>query len=159
MSQLHPQAQKVIDVATAAGVPVEVSEYPDGTRTAQDAATAVGCEVDQIVKSMIFDADGEIVLALTSGKNLVDCAVLAGLAGVSKCGRADADKVRSTTGFAIGGVPPFGHLHEVRTWIDPHLLSFDLVWAAAGTPRHVFAIAPADLVELTGAIAAPFTTS
>ena len=159
MSELHPQAKKVIDVAGAAGVPVEVSEYPDGTRTAQDAATAIGCLADQIVKSMIFDADGEIVLALTSGKNLVDGAVLAGLAGASKCGRADADKVRSTTGFAIGGVPPFGHLHEVRTWIDPHLLTFDLVWAAAGTPRHVFAIAPADLVELTGAIAAPFTTS
>lgn len=159
MSELHPQAKKVIDVAAAAGVPVTVSEYPDGTRTAQDAATAVGCKVDQIVKSMIFDADGELVLALTSGKNLVDGAILAGLAGVSKCGRADVDEVRATTGFAIGGVPPFGHLNDVRTWIDPHLLTFDLVWAAAGTPRHVFAISPTNLVKLTGAIAAPFTTS
>ena len=106
---------------------------------------------------MIFDADGELVLALTSGKNLVDGAVLADLAGVPKCGRADVDKVRAATGFAIGGVPPFGHVTPVRTWIDPHLLTFDLIWAAAGTPRHVFAIAPADLVHLTGATAAPFT--
>lgn len=159
MSDLHPQAQKVLDVAADAGVSVEVSEYPDGTRTAEAAAIAVGCEVDQIVKSMIFDADGEIVLALTSGRHLVNGTALADLAGVSTCGRADVDKVRATTGYAIGGVPPFGHNTKVRTWIDPHLLTFDRVWAAAGTPRHVFGITPAELVELTGAIVAPFTRS
>lgn len=108
------------------------------------------------MKSMIFDADGELVLALTSGANRVDGAKLASLAGVSKCGRADVEDVRRHTGYAIGGVPPFGHDHPVRTWVDPALLTFDEVWAAAGTPRHVFAVTPADLVRITGAIEADF---
>lgn len=155
--ELHPQAKRIVDFAAASGVTIEVIEYPDGTRTAEDAANAVGCLVDQIVKSMIFDADGEIVLALTSGAHLVDGSALAEVAGVAECGRADVDKVRATTGFAIGGVPPFGHVNEVRTWIDPHILAFDQVWAAAGTPRHVFAIPPAELVRLTGATPASFT--
>ena len=105
---------------------------------------------------MIFDADGELVLALTSGTNRVDGDKLAVLAGVSMCGRADVDDVRRHTGYAIGGVPPFGHDNPVRTWIDPLLLTLDVVWGAAGTPRHVFPIAPADLVRITGAIEADF---
>ena len=148
--------RRVIDAAEHAGIEITVVEYPDQTRTAEQAAAAVGCAVDQIVKSMIFDADGEIVLALTSGANQVDPTLLAELAGVDRCGRADADRVRAVTGFAIGGVAPLGQTTPVRTWIDPHLLTFDEVWAAAGTPRHVFPIDPAILADVTGAVVAPF---
>lgn len=152
-----PSVQRVVDAAAGHGLTISVVEYPDETRTAAQAAEAVGCAIDQIVKSMIFDAEGEIVLALTSGANQVDPDALARTVGVERCGRADADRVRSVTGFAIGGVPPIGHTTGVRTWIDPHLLTFDEVWAAAGTPRHVFPIDPALLVEMTGASIADFT--
>lgn len=150
---------RVLEAASATGLHLDIVEFPDGTRTADDAAAAVGCKVDQIVKSMIFAAgdDREIVLALTSGANQVDGARLAALAGVDECHRATAEEVRSTTGFAIGGVAPFGHLSQLRTWIDPHLLTFDVVWAAAGSPKHVFAVEPQRLVELTGAEVADFT--
>jgi prolyl-tRNA editing enzyme YbaK/EbsC (Cys-tRNA(Pro) deacylase) len=152
----------VADWAAERGLVIEVREYPDdGARTAEDAANAVGCTVDQIVKSMIFaaktDDRSELVLALTAGSNKVDPAALAALAGADRCGRADPEDVRAATGYAIGGVPPFGHKNELRTWLDPHLLTFDEVWGAAGTPRHVFPIAPDRLVELTGAVAAEFT--
>lgn len=156
MSELPTSAQRVADYAAGQGADIEVIEYPDGTRSADDAAAAVGCSVDQIVKSMIFDADGELVLALTSGANMVDGAALAELAGVARCGRANADQVRETTSFAIGGVPPFGHTTPIRTWMDPHLMTFDRVWAAAGTPRHVFPIDPTVLVRLAGATVADF---
>jgi len=150
--------QRVIDAAENLGIEISVIEYPEQTRTAEQAAEAVGCAVDQIVKSMIFDADGEIVLALTSGANQVDTSLLAELAGVDRCGRADADRVRTVTGFAIGGVAPLGHTTAVRTWIDAHLLDFDEVWAAAGTPRHVFAIDPSFLAKAIGAVTAGFTS-
>ena len=166
-ADLHPSARRVADWAGDRGLELAIREYPeDGARTAEDAAAAVGCRVDQIVKSMIFSArpgaegpDGpdELILALTSGANQVDAAALAGLAGVEGCGRADPEAVRATTGYAIGGVPPFGHLRALRTWVDPHLLTFERVWAAAGTPRHVFPITPETLVDLTGAEPAPFT--
>ncbi len=156
MSDLPTSAQRVVSFAGDRGSVLEVVEYPDGTRSAEDAAAAVGCVVDQIVKSMIFDADGELVLALTSGANLVHGQALAALAGVDRCGRANADQVRATTSFAIGGVPPFGHSTPIRTWIDPHLMTFDRVWAAAGTPRHVFPIEPTVLVSLSGATVADF---
>jgi prolyl-tRNA editing enzyme YbaK/EbsC (Cys-tRNA(Pro) deacylase) len=154
---LHPSAGRVAAWAAERGLSLAIREYPDGTRTAEDAAAAVGCTVDQIVKSMIFDAGGELVLALTSGTHQVDPAALAGIAGVERCGRADPDAVRAATGYAIGGVPPFGHTTALRTWVDPHLLTFDEVWAAAGTPRHVFPIGPEALVDLTGAEPAAFT--
>lgn len=161
---LHPSARRVADWAAEHGLVLRVSEYPeDGARTADDAAAAVGCRVDQIVKSMIFAArsagDGpeELILALTSGANQVDGGTLAAMAEVASCGRADPEAVRAATGYAIGGVPPFGHATSLRTWIDPHLLDFDEVWAAAGTPRHVFPISPTTLVELTGAETADFT--
>lgn len=154
---VHPSAQRVKDFAGQSGLSIEPHEFPDnGARTADDAAQAVGCRVDQIVKSMIFDADGELVLALTAGSNQVDPAALAAAVGADACGRADIDKVRAATGYAIGGVPPFGHNEQLRAWIDPHLFNFDTVWAAAGTPRHVFALSPADLVRLTGAVEADF---
>lgn len=154
---LPSSARRVVQAAADAGRSIVVVDYPDGTRTADDAAQAVGCTVDQIVKSMIFDADGDVILALTSGKHQVDTTKLAALAGAADCGRADADQVRAITGYAIGGVPPFGHARPVRTWIDPHLLTFDQVWAAAGTPRHVFAIAPEALARLSSATVGDFT--
>ncbi len=161
---LHPSANRVVTWAAARGLTLAVREYPkDGARTAEDAANAVGCKVDQIVKSMIFslstgDTD-ELVLALTAGSNKIDTAALASLGQAERCGRADPEQVRAVTGYAIGGVPPFGHDNAVRTWIDPHLMTFDEVWAAAGTPRHVFPIAPSRLLELTGAVEAPFTVA
>ena len=151
-----PSVQRVVDAAKQHNLDISVVEYPEETRTAEQAATAVGCAVDQIVKSMIFDADGEVVLALTSGANQVDTTILAELTGASSCGRADPEQVRAITGFAIGGVAPLGHQQPVRSWIDAHLLSFDEVWAAAGTPRHVFPINPKLLAELTGATTAAF---
>jgi prolyl-tRNA editing enzyme YbaK/EbsC (Cys-tRNA(Pro) deacylase) len=148
---------RCVAAARAAGIDVDMREFPDGTRTAADAAAALGCEVDQIVKSMVFDADGEIVLALTSGGRQVDGTKLAALAGVERCDRADPLRVREVTGYAIGGVTPYGHLEPVRTWIDPHLLDFPAVWAAGGSPRHVFPIPTERLVSSTGGVVADFT--
>lgn len=156
MTSIPPSAQKVVTAAARHGLTIDLHEYPDGVRTAADAAAAVGCQVDQITKSMIFDADGELLLALTSGANQVDGTRLAELAGAARCGRADVEAVRARTGYAIGGVPPFGHDHPVRTWIDPLLLTFERVWGAAGTPRHVFSVRPDDLVRITGATIADF---
>lgn len=154
---LPTSVRRVVDAAENAGLDVGIVEYPAETRTALQAADAVGCTVDQIVKSMVFDADGELVLALTSGANQVDGDRLSALAGVESCGRADPDEVRAVTGFAIGGVAPIGHLQPIRTWIDPHLLTFGEVWAAAGSPRHVFPVEPGRLAELTRATTADFT--
>lgn len=148
---MHKGVQRVLDAAEAGGLTLEIVEYPDGTRTAVDAAEAVGCDVGQIVKSLIFEVDGELVLALTSGANQVDTDLLTAAANGSTCGRANADQVREVTGFAIGGVPPIGHLNEVQAFFDPALLAFDEVWAAAGTPRHVFPVDPQVLLDLTGA--------
>ncbi len=153
----HPTVGRVTAAARDAGHDIDVVTFPEGTRTAVDAAAALECNVEQIVKSLIFDADGELVLALTSGANQVDTDKLATAAEKPRCGRADADQVRAVTGYAIGGVPPFGHDQPVRTWIDPHLLTMDTVWAAAGTPKTVFPINPNDLVTITGASIFDFT--
>ncbi|MBT8241862.1 MAG: YbaK/EbsC family protein [Acidimicrobiia bacterium] len=152
-----PSVERVTNAAAAAGLVLEIVEYPDGTRSAEAAAAAVGCDVAQIVKSMIFDTDTGLVLALTSGTHLVDTDKLALLIGVGSCGRADADRVRSVTGFAIGGVAPFGHRSRIRAVMDPHLLRFDRVWAAAGTPRHVFPIQPDVLQNIAQATLGDFT--
>lgn len=140
-----------------AGIETEIREMGD-TRTAADAAAAVGCEVDQIAKSIIFrgEESGHVVLFLTAGGNRVDAAKATALAG-QPLGKADAALIRAETGFAIGGVAPVGHLSEIAAFIDPRLLEFDTVWAAAGTPRHVFAITPADLLRVSGARQADFT--
>ena len=140
-----------------AGLAAEIREMGD-TRTAADAAAAVGCEVDQIAKSIIFKGEdsGHVVLFLTAGGNRVDAEKATALAG-QPLGKADAALIRSETGFAIGGVAPVGHLTEIAAFIDPRLLEFDTVWAAAGTPRHVFAISPADLLRVSGARQADFT--
>lgn len=146
---MHPNALKVVAAAEQAGVAVEVVEYPEGTRTAAEAAAAVGCEVGRIVKSLVFTVDGTPVLALVAGDARLDEAKLAAAAG-GAVGRADADIVRTATGYAIGGVPPFGHATTLATFVDEGLLAHDTVWAAAGTPRHVFEITPAELVRLSG---------
>ena len=156
---MSKSVQRVIDAAAASGLQLEISEFPDGTRTAQDAADAVGCQVDQIVKSLVFAAgdDRQLILALTSGANKVNLDALAQLAGVDKCHRATPDEVRAATGYAIGGVSPLGHSEPVPTWFDPHLLTFSEIWAAAGTPRHVFPIEPSVLLTLSAAVEAEFT--
>ncbi len=150
--------KRVNSALESAGVKVEIREMADGTRTAEDAARAVGCEVDQIAKSIIFrgEQSGHVVLFLTAGGNLVDAEKATAIAG-QPLGKADADLIRAETGFAIGGVSPVGHLTEIAAYFDPRLQDFPEVWAAAGTPRHVFAITPTDLLRITGAVVADFT--
>jgi prolyl-tRNA editing enzyme YbaK/EbsC (Cys-tRNA(Pro) deacylase) len=134
---------RVREALAAAGLQARVVEMPQTTRTAADAAKAIGCEVAQIAKSLVFRAGDDAVLVIASGTNRVDASRL----GLTK---ADADFVREKTGFAIGGVPPIGHLTPIRTLIDEDLLRFDRIWAAAGTPNAVFELTPADLPRITG---------
>jgi Cys-tRNA(Pro) deacylase len=145
--QQHPNVVRVVEAARARGLEIEPRRFPDGTKTAADAAAAIGVEIGQIVKSLIFAVDGDVVLAYVSGANQLDEKKLAAAAGGLKCSRVDADTVRTATGFPIGGVPPFGHTTHLRIFIDPDLLEFDEVWAAAGTWNDVFGIEPHELVE------------
>ena len=145
--QRHPNVLRVIQAAAERDLSIVPRSFPEGTKTAADAASAIGVEVGQIVKSLIFGVDGEIVLAYVSGANQLDEQKLAHAAGGSKCARVDADAVRVATGFPIGGVPPFGHTTHLRVFIDPDLLRYDEVWAAAGTWHDVFGIEPQKLVE------------
>jgi len=135
--------------AEASGLTVEVHRFPDGTRTAADAAAAVGCGVGQIVKALVFMADVRPVLVLCSGAKRVNEELLSAHLG-TEVRIAAAGEVRSATGFAIGGTPPLGHAVPLRTVVDPHLLEYDEVWAAAGTPDSVFPVSPAALVKATG---------
>ncbi len=152
MTGVHANVQRVIDAAALLGLDIEPRTFPDGTRTAQEAADAIGVELGQIVKSLIFGVDGEVVLAYVSGSNQLDESKLAVAAGGAMCQRVDAEVVRSTTGFPIGGVPPFGHSTPLRVFIDPDLLQYDEVWAAAGTWHDVFGIDPHKLVEASGGV-------
>lgn len=147
---------RFLDAAQVLGHSVEVRRFPEGTKTAEDAARAIGCDVGQIVKSLVFVAGGEPVLALTSGANRVDLQRLAGVAGASGARRADPEEARAATGFAVGGTPPFGHPERVRTFIDRDLLGFDEVWAAAGTPDAVFRTTPDELQRTALAEVADF---
>jgi prolyl-tRNA editing enzyme YbaK/EbsC (Cys-tRNA(Pro) deacylase) len=149
-----PSSQRVADAARALGLEIEVREFPEGTRTAEDAAAAIGVDVGQIVKSLVYFVDGRPVLCLVSGLNRLDTQRLAVVAGASaglpagrQVRRARADEVERVTGFAIGGVPPFGHQQRLPVYCDRDLMTYDLVWAAAGTPRAVFAIEPQRLVQ------------
>ena len=146
---MHPSARRVADAALDRGLTIEVVEFDETTRTAPDAANAIGCQVAQIVKSLIFVANGEPVVALVSGANRLDERKLAALRGISrkKVKRPDADTAKTITGFSIGGVPPFGHTSALPVYVDEDLTRFDVVWAAAGTPFAVFAITPDDLVQ------------
>ena len=123
--------------------------FPEGTKTAADAAAAIGVEVGQIVKSLVFAVDGEVVMALVSGRNQLDEGKLARAAGGEKAVRVDADAVREATGYPIGGVPPFGHATTLRVFVDPDLLTYAEVWAAGGTWQDVFGIDPGELVRAT----------
>lgn len=144
----------------AAHLPDTIAEVGQA-RTAQDAADSIGCAVDQIVKSMLFahaDAPDRLVLFLTAGGQQVDTAKATALAG-QPLTRAEGARVRAVTGFAVGGVAPLGHLTALPVFMDSRLSGFATVWAAAGTPRHVFSIPPDQLRNATGAQVAPFTTS
>jgi prolyl-tRNA editing enzyme YbaK/EbsC (Cys-tRNA(Pro) deacylase) len=156
---MHPTTAAFVAAATALGVEVVPRTFPEGTRTADDAAAALGVDVAQIVKSLAFRAvhhDGttSVVMALVSGSNRLDEVALAGVAGVDHTERADAAEVREASGYAIGGVPPFGHATPMPVFADRDLLAFDVVWAAAGTPHDVFPIPPAQLVDAAGATVA-----
>lgn len=147
---MHANSRRVADAAANLGLSIEVAEFPDGTRTAEDAARAIGVTVGQIAKSLVFAVDGEVVLAVVSGSNRLDEAKLAAAAGGTRCAKVDADATRAATGFPIGGVPPFGHTSALRVFVDPDLLHYDEVWAAAGTGQAVFRVAPHQLVEAAG---------
>jgi Cys-tRNA(Pro) deacylase len=149
---MHPNVQRVSDAARTLGLDIDVHTFPEGTKTAADAAAAIGVEVGQIVKSLIFAVDGEVVVAYVSGSNQLDERKLAALAGGRKSGRVDADTVRTATGYPIGGVPPFGHATTLRMFVDEDLLAFDEVWAAAGTWNDVFPLTPDDLVRASGGV-------
>ncbi len=147
---MHPNVERVVVAAGDAGLRIDVERFPAGTRTAEDAARAVGCDVAQIVKSLVFVADDQPVVALVSGANRLDPRRLANVLEAGEARRADGDEARDATGYAIGGVPPFGHRMALPVIIDSDLLAHDRVWAAAGLPDAVFAIAPDDLVRASG---------
>ncbi|HEX2193055.1 MAG TPA: YbaK/EbsC family protein [Acidimicrobiales bacterium] len=140
----------MVDAGKALGVDVVPREFPEGTRSAADAARAIGVDVGAIVKSLVFAVDGEAVVALVSGANLLDEEKLAAAAGGASAWRQDADTVREVTGFPVGGVPPFGHRQPLRTFVDVDLVGYPEVWAAAGTPSVNFSIQPQVLVRATG---------
>jgi prolyl-tRNA editing enzyme YbaK/EbsC (Cys-tRNA(Pro) deacylase) len=150
-SPLPPSALKVQQAAERLGLAIAVREMPQSTRTAEDAAAACGCDVAQIVKSLVFagKSSGAPYLLLVSGKNRVDEKAVAGVIGEALT-RPDAQKVREWTGFAIGGVPPFGHARALPTFVDEDLLRHSLVWAAAGTPSALFSADPKALAQAVG---------
>ncbi|MEP6021114.1 MAG: YbaK/EbsC family protein [Paracoccaceae bacterium] len=154
MSKSLKRVRKALEEA---GIDTEIVETPLA-RTALDAATALGCDVDQIAKSIIFrgETSGEAILFLTAGGNQVDLDKASDLIG-EPLGKADAALVRAQTGFAIGGVSPIGHLNPIRSFFDPKLAEFDVIWAAMGTPHHVFRSKPPDLKEISGCQQFDFT--
>ena len=149
---LPASAQRVQDAADRLGLAIAVRLMPQSTRTAEDAAAACGCAVGQIVKSLVFAGarSGTPHLLLVSGKNRVDENAAAAALGEAPA-RAEAAQVRAWTGFAIGGIPPFGHATPLPTFIDRDLLAYDVVWAAAGTPSAIFSVAPQALAKAIGA--------
>jgi prolyl-tRNA editing enzyme YbaK/EbsC (Cys-tRNA(Pro) deacylase) len=150
-ASLSSSAQRVQDALTTLGLPCRVVELPASTRSAQEAALAVGCAVGQIAKSLVFRGaqTSKPVLVIASGANRVNEARLAELIG-EPTAKADAEFVRTHTGFSIGGVAPVGHPAPLETYIDASLLQYAEIWAAAGTPNAVFALVPADLQTMTG---------
>lgn len=146
----HPSTQRVAEALRAGGARGEVRQLADSTRTAQEAAAALDVAVGAIVKSLVFSADGEPVLVLASGDHQVDPAKVAAAIGAQRVTRADADLVRAATGYPIGGVAPLAHPSPLRTLVDTHLATYQVLWAAAGTPHSVFSTAYDELVRLTG---------
>ncbi|MBB5811657.1 YbaK/EbsC family protein [Streptomyces collinus] len=145
-SGAHPRFAEALRALGLGDLVGQVRRFPDATRTAAEAAAAIGCELSQICKSLIFAADSVPVLVLMDGASLVDLELVRKELGADKVTRAKVDVVRETTGYAIGGVPPFGHKTRTRVLADRSLLEHDVVWAAAGTPYAVFPMAPEDLV-------------
>ncbi|MGA1291073.1 MAG: YbaK/EbsC family protein [Ilumatobacteraceae bacterium] len=152
MSEQHPNVTRVVEAGRKLGLTITTRRFPEGTKTAQDAASAIGVAVGQIVKSLVFAVDGELVMAYVSGANQLDERRLAAAAGGATCSRVDADAVRDATGFPIGGVPPLGLATHLRIFMDPDLLQYDEVWAAAGTWNDVFPIDPRDLQRVTNGV-------
>ena len=150
----HPNVARVVAAAADAGLAIHVQRFPEGTRSAADAARAVGCEVAQIVKSLVFMADGSPVVALVSGADRLDPTLLAAELGATEVRRAKGDEARAATGYAIGGVPPLGHATALTVVMDRALLSYPVVWAAAGLPDAVFSAVPEELRRAAGAFAA-----
>lgn len=148
---LSPSAQKVQDTLRTLGFDFKVIEFQESTRTSAEAAARIGCEIGQIVKSLIFriQVSGKPLLILTSGANRVDEKQIGTYTG-EPIGRADAKFVRSATGYAIGGVPPVGHLQPMEIFLDQDLMQYEKIWAAAGTPNAVFELTPGDLKKMTG---------
>jgi prolyl-tRNA editing enzyme YbaK/EbsC (Cys-tRNA(Pro) deacylase) len=151
---LHGNSVRVVRAAAAHGLDLAVRHFPQGTRTAQDAADAIGCPVGAIVKSLVLDSADGPFMVLTSGGNRVSYGKVEAATGRTGVRRCDADAVRAATSFPVGGVAPFGHPAQLSTLVDRDLLAFDEVWAAAGTPHAVFPIPPAVLVATTGATVA-----
>ncbi|PKQ25010.1 MAG: aminoacyl-tRNA deacylase [Actinobacteria bacterium HGW-Actinobacteria-4] len=149
---MHPSTARIRDILADAGVDAEVRELAESTRTAVEAAAALGCEVGAIASSLVFMADGEPILVLTSGAHRVDTEFLAGAIGAAAITRASADQVREATGQPIGGVAPVGHPGPLRMYLDVALREHALLWAAAGTPRSVFSITYAELARVTDAV-------
>ena len=147
----HPRFAEALRELGLADLHTRIRRFPDATRTAAEAAAAIGCELSQICKSLIFAADGEPVLVLMDGASRVDVELVRKELGVQKVTRAKADVVRETTGYAIGGVPPFGHRTRTRVLADRSLLEHEVVWAAAGNPHAVFPLEPKALVAHAGA--------
>ncbi|WP_338779855.1 YbaK/EbsC family protein [Streptomyces sp. DG1A-41] len=149
-SGAHPRFAEALRELGIEDLVTQVRRFPEATRTAAEAAAALGCELSQICKSLIFAVDGVPVLVLMDGASRVDVGLVRKELGAEKVTRAKADVVRETTGYAIGGVPPFGHRMKTRVLADRSLLGHDVVWAAAGTPYTVFPMAPRDLVTHAG---------
>jgi Cys-tRNA(Pro) deacylase len=158
VEQKNSSPDRVRAALASRGIDARIEEFPESTRTAADAAHAIGTTVGQIVKSLVFLAGDAPVLALVSGSNQLDPERLGRLAG-GRVEKADATVVRRATGYSIGGVPPVGHSASLPTFIDRDLIQYAVVWAAAGTPRHVFAIAPDDLVRITAGTVADLKAS
>ena len=162
MPETPPNApiQRVVDAAARKGVALDIRVFSESTHTAEEAAAAVGAELGQIVKSLVFaapreDVSIEPILCLVSGPNRVDLARLAAVSGEPDVRRATANEARELTGYVIGGIPPIGHPRALRVIMDPDLGRFPVVWAAAGTPTAVFAVPPATLRMLANAHVAP----
>ena len=161
----HPAHQRVLEAAAKRGVTIEIVTFDESTHTAQEAADAIGVELGQIVKSLVFmapldpalgdDAEMEPIIALVRGSDRVDIARLASVSGRSRLRRATAKEASSSTGYVIGGIPPFAHRERITVVMDPGLDGYEEVWAAAGTPTTVFAIAPGTLAMMSDALVVP----
>jgi Cys-tRNA(Pro) deacylase len=160
----HAAVRRVVDAAAKKGVALEITVFSESTHTAADAARAVGAELGQIVKSLVFvsprdDGDLEPIVCLVSGPNRVDLERLAAIVGRSDVRRATAKEANELTGYSIGGIPPIGHERRLRVFMDPDLGRYEKVWAAAGLPTAVFPVSPGTLRMLADATVAPIAES